>query len=412
MSETGVLRARLGDRLEPTRFALDGISVESMVRPENAAALGETLGALHETDGAALVRGGGSRMGWGNPLTRADVVISTERMVGVEELDLEEGVVCVRAGTRLAALRETLGEEGWTLPLDPPGSDSTVGGALASAAFGPRAEIYGLPRDRVLGLDVVLASGEQTRCGGRVVKNVTGYDLSKLYVGSLGTVGVIAGAWLRLFPKPECEAVCVMDFAGIRDAAHCALALSRRPGDHAVAQLAGAAAATVAEDADSVVAVLSSGDEDWVSSEQAFLRAEFGARDATLEDFDRVREIQGGETAAECLRVLLLLQPTSLPASLERLLPASRRLVSYPARGVISVAFETDPSGIDALFEEVAAVTAAGHGSYFWESVPPAVKNQRNVFGAASETEALSRAIKQRFDPKGVLSPGRSAGCL
>ena len=103
----------------------------------------------------------------------------------------------------LRDVREALAASGWELSLDPPGRDSTVGGCLAAASVGPRALGLGLPRDQVLGLTVSLASGERVRCGGRVVKNVTGYDLNKLYTGSFGSLGVIESAWLRLRAAPR-----------------------------------------------------------------------------------------------------------------------------------------------------------------------------------------------------------------
>ena len=129
---------------------------------------------------AVLPCGGRTRLELGNPPSRADLLLDTSALSGVGEFDASEGVCQVQAGTSLGVLREALAGTGWEVPLDVPDA-SSVGGALASNAIGPRCAGFGLPRDVVLGLSVGHASGEQTRCGGRVVKNVTGYDMAKLY---------------------------------------------------------------------------------------------------------------------------------------------------------------------------------------------------------------------------------------
>ena len=214
---------------------LEGVAPCATLHPGDAPALARAVGALAASGLAALVRGGGTHMQLGNPPRRADVVLSTRRLAGVLAFDPGEGVCRVAAGTPLEALRAEVNAGGWELPLDPPGQGSTVGGALAAAAIGPRALGFGLPRDLVLGLDVVLADGTPTRCGGRVVKNVTGYDLAKLYTGSLGTLGVIAAAWLRLRPRPERVLVMEAPLAGVDAALGQGLAAARLASARAAA---------------------------------------------------------------------------------------------------------------------------------------------------------------------------------
>jgi len=192
-------------------------------------------GAEGRTGVSALVRGCGGHLGFGNPPRSADVFVCVERLTGVDEFDAADGVCHAAAGTTLAEVRETVAARGWELPLDPPGERTSVGGTLAAAAVGPRALGFGLPRDGVLGLEVVLANGERTRCGGRVVKNVSGYDLGKLYTGSLGTLGVIEGAWLRLRPRPATTRMLEMGFAQLAEACAAGLAAARRDSARAVA---------------------------------------------------------------------------------------------------------------------------------------------------------------------------------
>jgi glycolate oxidase FAD binding subunit len=148
---------------------VDGCALAWTLCPRDGEALGRVLAALAERRLGAVVRGGGSRLGLGNPPRGAALVLSTEALAGVDELDADEGVAHARAGTPLAALRDALADTPWELPLDPPGARSTLGGVLAAAAVGPRHLGWGRPRDLVLGIEVALGDGARARAGGRVV---------------------------------------------------------------------------------------------------------------------------------------------------------------------------------------------------------------------------------------------------
>jgi len=172
---------------------VDDLGVGATVQPADGEALSRAVLALGRLGLAGIARGAGRHLALGNPPERADVFLATDRLSGVDAFEPSEGVCHAGSGVRLGDLRARIGAEGWEVPLDAP-DDASLGGALAASVLGPRSHGYGAPRDAVLGLEVVLGTGERTRCGGRVVKNVTGYDLAKLYVGSLGTLAVIEGA--------------------------------------------------------------------------------------------------------------------------------------------------------------------------------------------------------------------------
>ena len=153
---------------------------------------------------AAEILGQASREGRRVSIERAggELVVSTRYLNRLLEHEAGDLTVTVEAGIRLSALNERLAEHGQMLALDPPG-DPTVGAAIAGDLFGPRAYRYGRVRDLVLGVTVVLADGTIANAGGKVVKNVAGYDLAKLFCGSHGRLGLIARASLRLHPRPE-----------------------------------------------------------------------------------------------------------------------------------------------------------------------------------------------------------------
>src|SRR5207249_1217396 len=161
-----------------------------------------------DASGAAVIPwGGGTAMHWGNPPSRADVVISLEQFNRLVEHDDANLTATVQAGMRVAALQELLGGRHQCLAVDPPDTQhSTIGGTAAANINGPRRMAYGGVRDLVIGMKMVLATGEQVKAGGKVVKNVAGYDLCKLFVGSLGTLGIITEVTFRMAPRPESAA--------------------------------------------------------------------------------------------------------------------------------------------------------------------------------------------------------------
>jgi glycolate oxidase FAD binding subunit len=168
--------------------------------------------AGHELD--VVVRGGGSRLGWGTPPSRCDLLIDTSRMSGVLEHAAGDLIARVRAGTRVGEVAAVLAAAGQELALDVPG-DATVGGVVASGLAGPRRLRYGTPRDLLIGLTIVRADGTVAKSGGKVVKNVAGYDLGKLFAGSAGTLGLITEATFRLHPLPAARAYVTAEYVAV-----------------------------------------------------------------------------------------------------------------------------------------------------------------------------------------------------
>ncbi len=406
--------AGVGGLEEHAPVHVDGVAIGVTLRPVDAAALVRTIEALGRTGVGALVRGSGSHLGLGNPPRSADVFLCVERLAGVDEFDAADGVCHAAAGTTLAEVRETVAARGWELPLDPPGESASVGGTLATAAVGPRALGFGLPRDGVLGFEVVLANGERTRCGGRVVKNVSGYDLGKLYTGSLGTLGVIEGAWLRLRPRPAMTRVLEMGFTQLAEACAAGLVAARRDS-------ARAAALTVPAlpDGEAFDVVLElAGDEPSVMRDAAWLAETFGTEQAAPGALDRLRALQAGtpgQPGDAGLRFRISAFPSRVEAMLGALRAAGATLLAYPGLGLCYAGFaldEDDARVLERAFGSVAAAAREAGGSWILEEGPPLAKQGRDVFGEPADTLPLMRALKSRFDPGGLLNAGRFMGLL
>ena len=390
----------------PARIEVPGAIVERMIEPADASELATLLGAATARGAGVLVVGGGSRLHWANPLRAAEVAVSTGGLSGVLEFDPEEGVLRAAAGTPLVALRRRVAEEGWELPLDAPGENATVGGVLATAATGPRGHAFGRVADAILGLEVAGADGKLTHCGGRVVKNVTGYDLAKLHCGAFGTLGVITAAWLRLRPRPAARRVFEADVG--TDAADLELCRSvsglasvralvwQSPG-------AGDGAPDVAR-----LVVELAGNEAGLARDLETLGSRLALVEASADRLDRLREaraVRAPDGIALRARV-----PGSRLAELARVVSAAGLavdvdlgLAAVHARGALA-----DAGAARALRGRAEALG----GFAVFESVPEAWRGEVDSFGDMGENAALMRALKERFDPAAVLNPGRFvAGC-
>ncbi len=199
-------------------------------RVERPGTVAEVSELLSGTTGTLLVRGAGTKLDWAGRVADPDLIVDTAELRGMLTHNPADMTASVRAGTPLSALQDKLGEEGQWLALDPPSarSGATVGGLLAAGDSGPSRLRYGGLRDLVIGVTLVLADGTVARAGSHVIKNVAGYDLSKLMHGSLGSLALIAEVIVRLHPRPPASATT----AGAADAAQATaatLALAASP---------------------------------------------------------------------------------------------------------------------------------------------------------------------------------------
>jgi glycolate oxidase FAD binding subunit len=201
--------------------AVGGRMPSLVVSPADEDEIAAVLSAATARGLTAVARGGGTKVDWGSPPERCDLVVSTARITGVVDHEPADLVCVVRAGTALDDLQRTLTSvSGFRqrLMLDPPhGAAATIGGVVATSACGPLRTRYGTPRDLVIGASFVLADGTVGRSGGKVVKNVAGFDVAKLLVGSLGTLAVITEIAFRLHPQPAASRTVVLESRSVHE---------------------------------------------------------------------------------------------------------------------------------------------------------------------------------------------------
>jgi len=235
----GLQELERGDLVQPAPpgTTLDGVPVARIARPASVEEASQVLAAAAADGLAVAFAGGASKLGLGNPPERVDLLVSTERLDQVLEHAAGDLVVRVQAGVRLADLQAALAPAGQWLALDPPEPRATVGGVVAADASGPRRLRYGTVRDLIIGITVVLADGTVARAGGKVVKNVAGYDLAKLFCGSLGTLGMIAEATFRLHPLPAAAAVVTLQVETPEQVGQAVRRLARSPLEPSAVEL-------------------------------------------------------------------------------------------------------------------------------------------------------------------------------
>jgi len=426
--------ARLGDALRAAAggaavaeigppAALAGALLEWRVEPTDVGALAGALAALDAAACPALVRGGGTRLASGPACPRARVLLSTRGLTGVLDFERDEGVIQVAAGTTLLDVVDALEGTVWELPLDAPGDDATVGGVLAAAADGPRRVGFGPVRHQVLGLEVVLADGTRTRCGGRVVKNVTGYDLAKLHVGAEGAFGVIASAWLRLRARPEARRTLALPFDDVRSAVAAARSAARLPSARMATLLSGDLAARVSGLVERgsawVLALELAGSRSLCERDGAALLRTPRASERPF-SVDAVGAVMQHEDG-HALQARISLLPSELAGVLDALYSAGLSLATHPEPGLVEACLDSARGGdVEAALRALRALAprVSGRIGVTHRALVDAEAGRGRggrgpreswLLGADEGERGLLRALKQRFDPRGVLNPGRLA---
>ncbi len=382
---------------EHERIEVPGASVERVHRPAQIPELAALLADHHAKGEGVLLCGGRTRLAFANRARSLSSAIALDALSGIDVFEPDEGVVHARAGTPIRALRDAVAAEGWELPLDPPGAATTVGGAIASAAMGPRSHAFGRVADAVLGLELVGADGTISKCGGRVVKNVTGYDLAKLYTGSFGSLAVVTGAWLRLRPQPARRMVLAGRIACDREA-------FERVRGHARTASARAFVwneAPGASEAELVIELGSS--EEGVRHDREALTRVMALEPAAPDAIDRLRDARAQAASREPIGVRARVLATRLDEMRQGFLAAGLTVSIDLGLGVVTARGGGDPGVLARLREQ--AITCGGHAGFEW--LPGVGYEGLDVFGEIPGTRGLAAALKQRFDPRNILNPGR-----
>ena len=341
---------------------------------------------------ALRIRGGGTWMDAGRPVAHDDT-LSTAELSGIISYVPGDLTMTMRGGTKLAEIRDAAAKHNQWLALDPHGVDEgTIGASAVTASAGPLATFFGTPRDLVLGVEFVTGSGAVARGGGRVVKNVAGFDLTRLIIGSWGTIGVVTEITVRLHARPEVDrsfAIAIDD----RSVGRVRTLLRRLPFKPYACEIVNAplASTLLGKDAPTVLLRLAGNAEGVEAQRQAF--SELGASSEIASDvWTKLRASE--PRGASVVRL------SDLPSEIERTWTAANvpgALVhASPARGIArTITSDSTP------FAALKSATGSSGATCLAERLPA---DQWRAF--APPDSDLNTRVKQTFDPSNILNPG------
>ena len=399
--------------------SVDGVAASSFVVPGDAQ---ETAAFLAEA--AALGRavspvGGGTALNLGNPPERLDCVLSTERLAGIIDYEPMDLVMSVGAGARFGDVQAVLAEHGQRLPLDPPGSvDATIGGLIATGRWGPLRYSAGTLRDLLIGISVAHPSGTVSKAGGMVVKNVSGYDMPRLYLGSLGTLGVVVSANFKVLPRPRAEATVIAAYDEPAKAFSAATALRNDREPVAALEI------TFLEGAWRLATRIEGRDET-VAAVAAQISAKAGGDVSRLEGPESViwwasyianQQIANHENA---VLVRCGVRPketavlaTGMASALSGIGIATPYLAASPGLGIVVGRMDLGSEGSSGLLADAQGILLGLAETVTILAAPPSWKRGIDVWGRLPEGFDVMRSLRAQFDPERTINPGRFAGFL
>ena len=446
------------------RHAVGGLAPSVVAFPKDIKQVKEIVN-LAVRDGVSIVPwGSGTKQCMGDLPSRVELVISTEKMNHMLDVDVANLTITVESGVKFRDIQarlatqedrcylplDELGKEtddiicsertrsGCFLPLDPPfGDKATTGGIIAANSSGPRKLLYGLPRDMVLGVRFVTPKGEIVGAGGKTVKNVSGYDVSKLMIGSFGTLGIICEMTLRLLPLPERMETMILGFASLSEAARFADALLRTKLIPAAVEIMNAGAVDAvcakagisAKGATCNVAVAMEGFDEAVGrmkKEMAAMGERFGATArAELDEgghnpfwlsFGNLR-VMDKEKSNDILSVRLsypISEWEKIYAICDETLASEglkHTMVCHAGSGVTAIDIMPDGKDRHDLLIQIIASLREGceakGGQLTVECAPSQARKSITTFGRPGAVSVIMERLKKAIDPSGIMNPGR-----
>jgi glycolate oxidase FAD binding subunit len=387
-----------------------GLQPAFVVEPGNEKELATVLHAANEMGLAVLPRGSGTKMNWGNAPTRGDVILSTARLNKIIEHVWADLTVTVEAGCIIGKLQKVLAQHGQRLALDALWSaQSTIGGVLSTNDSGALRLRFGALRDLIIGVTVGLPSGTLASSGGKVVKNVAGYDLPKLVTGAFGTLGVITRAVFRLHPLARNARSFSVRTVSAEEAQNLTLSVQDSKLAHTSLQV------RIAAGSAPIVDILFEGTEAGLADQESQLRAlvrPASVADAPAAVWDARQSLWDANESSTIAKWTVL--PGDIAKTIHAVQTAAdAKNISWKAvvqaTGIGWLRLDGSPAQLHALLIELRTLLEGSSGS-FAVAHRPAEITPLDAWGNVGDAMPLMRAVKQQLDPRGTLNPGRFVG--
>lgn len=418
--------------VELSPYVVEGRTPETAVFPGSLDELRVIVELAADAEVPLVPWGGGTATAVGTPTApvRSGIVLGLARLNRLVEHEPGDLTATAEAGMTVSAFQAALRARGQWLSLDPPDADrATLGGVMAANASGPRRHLYGTARDLVIGMTVITAEGAVVRAGGKVVKNVAGYDLPKLFVGSYGTLGIMVDVTVKLRPLPEDERLVCVRFERLKDGAVAARAVMASDLIPNALELLDADAARAIElRATTGGAALVVGFDglreqvDWQCAELAALATPLGGAEVQplpAQTWGRLAHAAAaafGGTPAAVMRLSVL--PTQVGDVMEQAAVAARArgllcaCSAHAGVGVVQAALfsareRQELTPVAATLADWRGIARGGNGHAVLEWAPLAVKSELPVWDDAGAAGRIMQRIKAQLDPRNILNPGR-----
>jgi glycolate oxidase FAD binding subunit len=389
-----------------------GVQPKLVIVPGRESELAEALRLVSDAGLAAIPRGGGTKISWGNPPARADIIFSTARLNEITEHAWADLTVSVGAGCTIQVLQETLARHGQRLALDPLWPEkATVGGVLSANDSGALRLRFGALRDLVIGVTLALPDGTLASSGGKVVKNVAGYDLPKLATGAFGTLGMVTRAVFRIHPLPQNTRSFSIRRKEAEEARHLIHTIQNSKLAHSALQ------ARFGNDAPPIVDILFEGTEVGLDAQEAHLKelAETASLTIASTEIWNARQDLWSFDKPESGAIAKI---SILPAEIDRAMAtiaksASVRKLQWKsvvqATGIGLLKLEGDIADMRVSLQEVREQFERSSGSLVILYRPPGMA-PIDAWGNTGDALPLMKAVKQQLDPKSTLNPCRFVG--
>ncbi len=424
---------------ELENYSVEGKAPRIVVSPNTKEEISEILKIANRESLSVIPWGGGTKIGIGNKPNRADIILSTNRLNRIIEHSDSDLVATTECGIKLTEFQTALKEKNQSLPIDPPHVErgATIGGIIATSDSGPRRLRYGTAhgtmRELVLGVKIIRPDGEIAKAGAKVVKSVAGYDIPKLFVGSLGTLGIIIEATLRLYTIPEHSLSCLASFSSIQTAHATALSIlnsSLTPTCLELVNLSLSESLSTKLELNLkknayILAIRFESVEKAVKNQAAKLKeissnykgqaliVEGDIEEKFWYEITEFPWIKDKNNTVVCKTSVLI---KDVPILLEKLEDLSKKtgieiLASARAgNGVLIISLDGDTPNLLPATRSLREQVSSLNGNMVIQHAPPSIKSEIDVWGEIGSSLELMKRLKSQFDPNGIMNPGRFVG--
>ncbi len=405
-----------------TGYVIDDIIPKAVVSPTSVMEIQDVLSFAAEKNLSVIPAGNGTKLGIGNIPSEVDLVLSTTKLNRVIEYEPADLTVTVEAGMRLMDLQKDLAVNRQFLPMNPSYADRcTIGGIVSSNSSGPLRLQYGTSRNLILGMKVVLANGKTVKCGGKVVKNVAGYDLNRLYIGSYGTLGIITEVSLKLSPLPVQESMLTAQYDTIDDAVKAGMNVVRSQTLPSYVILLTKSIHNQLSEVTPTLLVCFGGDAETVSWQLNATQSELqqnGAvsvqiiEDTSLDSISHdIQEYSAVDKDNETIVIKVQLKRTDFAEFVRIVQNMTSDLMILLGNGLlymkISVDTSTDYESLADSLQQLRQKAIDLKGNLLIEAAPPELKRLIDIWGPIGHTLNIMKKLKTRFDSENRLNPGR-----